>query len=218
MSMAERDFPRAIGKFMEASCLMSKDGEDDDTQARMIVWPLERLGRVMRAREHEDGLNPAQWEALRFLARANRFSNSPNALTRYLGATKGTISQTLMALERKGYITKAARAGGRTSLRLSLTQKGRETLARDPWADVVRSIEALGGKTRRRLHRGLDEILNAELSRAGLASFGVCATCRFFREKGREAEPGGPHLCMLFEDVLTQHEVTQICIAHLTPD
>ena len=85
-------------------------GEDDEeADGRMIVWPLERLARVMRAREHEDGLNPAQWEALRFLTRANRFSNSPGALTRYLGATKGTISQTVMALERKGFISQGAR-------------------------------------------------------------------------------------------------------------
>ena len=100
---------------------MSSD-DDSEADGRMIVWPLERLARVMRAREHEDGLNPAQWEALRFLGRANRFSDSPGALTRYLGATKGTISQTLMALERKGYISKAARLGGRKSVRLALNQ------------------------------------------------------------------------------------------------
>ena len=184
----------------------------------MIVWPLERLGRVMRAREHEGGLNPAQWEALRFLARANRFSDSPSALTRYLGATKGTISQTLMALERKGYIAKAARAGGRKSVRLSLTEKGRAALARDPWADIARSIDGLGGKTRRRLHRGLEDILQSELARAGLASFGVCGTCRFFREKGRAAEAAGPHLCMLFEAALAEPDTALICIAHAAAD
>ena len=97
---------------------MSEDGEDQADGA-MIVWPLERLARVMRAREHEGGLNPAQWEALRYLNRANRFSNSPGALTRYLGATKGTISQTLMALERKGFIAKAERPGEKRSVSLS---------------------------------------------------------------------------------------------------
>ena len=71
---------------------MAGDDEDDAT-GDLIVWPLERLARLMRAKEHEDGLNPAQWESLRYLARANRFSNSPGALTRYLGATKGTMVQ-----------------------------------------------------------------------------------------------------------------------------
>jgi DNA-binding MarR family transcriptional regulator len=188
--------------------------EDDKTDGRMIVWPMERLARLMRAREHDDGLNPAQWEALRFLKRANRFSNSPGALTRYLGATKGTVSQTLIALERKGHITRALREGGRKSISLSLTAKGIETLARDPWADLARAAEDLGGKTKRRLQRGLAELLEQELGRSGIASFGVCSTCRFFRERGRNDDAKGPHLCMVFEEALTEADASRLCHEH----
>ena len=192
---------------------MPRMGSDDDEtgDGRMIAWPLERLARVMRAREHEDGLNPAQREALRYLARANRFSNTPGALTRYLGATKGTISQTVMALERKGYIAKAAR-DAKKAVRLSLTDKGRAALASDPWAELAAAADELGGKTRRRMQRGLEELLAHELTRAGLASFGSCASCRYFRERGREAD--GPHLCMLFEEPLSNDDATRICVAH----
>lgn len=194
-------------------------GEDEeDTDGRMIVWPLERLARLMRAREHEDGLNPAQWEALRFLARANRFSNSPGALTRYLGATKGTISQTLMALERKGFVSKSQREGGGKSIRLTLTPKGRDALSRDPWADLARAADGLGGKTKRRMQRGLDELLAEELQRAALASFGVCTSCRYFREGGRVADARGPHLCMLFEEALSSEDAQHICIEHVTAE
>jgi len=188
--------------------------EEDVPDGRMIAWPLERLARVMRAREHEGGLNPAQWEALRFLARANRFSDSPMALTRYLGATKGTISQTLMALERKGFITKSLRPGKRKSLRLGLTAEGRALLARDPWAALANATEDLGPKTRRRMQRGLEELLAEELKRSRLASFGLCATCRFFRERGRAEDQNGPHLCMLFEDALSSDDAGKICIEH----
>ena len=193
------------------------DSDDDETgDGRMIAWPLERLARVMRAREHEDGLNPAQREALRYLARANRFSATPGALTRYLGATKGTISQTLMTLERKGLIAKAARDA--RAVRLSLTDRGREMLARDPWTELAADAEELGGKTRRRTQRGLEELLARELKRAGLASFGVCSGCRFFREKGRDGDAGGPHLCMLFEAALTAEDAGRICIEHAAAD
>jgi DNA-binding MarR family transcriptional regulator len=188
--------------------------EDDKTDGRTIVWPLERLARLMRAREHDDGLNPAQWEALRFLSRANRFSNSPGALTRYLGATKGTVSQTLIALERKGYIARALREGGRKSISLSLTAKGVDALTRDPWADLARAAEDLGGKTKRRLQRGLAELLEQELGRSGVASFGVCSTCRFFRERGRSDDANGPHLCMAFEAALSEADVSRICHEH----
>jgi len=191
---------------------MSNDDEDGG-DGRMIAWPLERLARVMRAREHEDGLNPAQREALRYVARANRFSNTPGALTRYLGATKGTISQTVMALERKGLIAKAPR-DARKAVHLTLTEKGSEMLSRDPWIELAGAVEALGGKTRRRMQRGVAELLAREVKRGDLESFGICASCRFFREKGRDGEAGGPHLCMLFDDVLSHEDAERICIAH----
>lgn len=189
--------------------------EDEETNGRMIVWPLERLARLMRAREHEDGLNPAQREALRFLSKANRFSNSPGALTRYLGATKGTVSQTMIALERKGFITKSLRPGGRKTISLTLTEKGHAALARDPWSVLAKAAEGLGGKTRRRLGRGLNELLEGELHRSGLASFGTCATCRYFRERGRSDDAKGPHLCMLFEEPLTEDDAALICREHV---
>lgn len=187
--------------------------EEEEADGQAIVWPLERLARIMRAREHEHGLNPAQREALRFLSRANRFSDSPGALTRYLGATKGTISQTLIALERKGLIAKSAREGRTRSVRLSLTAKGQEVLKNDPWAELSAAAEALGGKTRRRLQRGLEELLEGELKRASLASFGTCSACRYFRERGREGDALGPHLCMLYEEPLSAEDSHLICIA-----
>jgi DNA-binding MarR family transcriptional regulator len=188
--------------------------EDEEIDGRMIVWPLERLARLMRAREHDGGLNPAQWEALRFLSRANRFSNSPAALTRYLGATKGTVSQTLIALERKGHITRALREGAKKSISLALTAKGKAALAHDPWADLAMAADDLGGKTKRRLHRGLVELLDHELRRSGAASFGACSTCRFFRERGRSDDEKGPHLCMLFEEALSEDDTSRICREH----
>src|SRR5690242_3540631 len=108
-----------------------------------IVYALERLARLMRGAEFGDGLNPAQWEALRFLARANRFSNSPGALTRYLGATKGTISQTVKALERKKLIEKSERPGEKRSVVIRLTPAGTQLVGRDPWSQLAESLEAL---------------------------------------------------------------------------
>jgi DNA-binding MarR family transcriptional regulator len=188
--------------------------DDDEVSAEMIVWPLERLARLIRAREHEDALNPAQWEALRYLDRANGFSNSPGALTQYLGATKGTISQTVMALERKGFITKAAREGEKRSVTLVLTPKGKSVLAKDPWKQLAGGIDDLGGKTRRRLAKGLKELLAGELKRGKLKSFGLCASCRFFREKGRSADSAGPHHCMLLNLPLSAADSQRICVEH----
>jgi len=180
---------------------------------REIVQSLERLSRLMRASEFGGGLNPAQWEALRFLARANRFSNSPGALTRYLGATKGTISQTLMALDRKGYIAKAERPGEKRSITLTLTVKGKEKLKQDPWARLNLDIDELGGKTRRRLAQGLSDVLAAELKRGEYRGFGFCHTCRFFRIGGKSG-PGDAYRCILFDQPLAIADSTRLCVEH----
>jgi DNA-binding MarR family transcriptional regulator len=190
------------------------DDDLDDTPLTAIVWPLERLARLMRAREHDNALNPAQWEALRYLERANRFSNSPSALTRYLGATKGTISQTVMALERKGLIAKSKREGEKRSVVLALTAQGKAALANDPWHHLAGSAGRLGGKTRRRLAKGLKQMLADELSQGELKSFGLCKSCRFFREKGRSADAAGPHHCMLLNAPLSASDSQRICVEH----
>ena len=72
--------------------MSKKSDRADDVAAGQTLARLERLARLMRSASQTQGLNAAQWEALRYLSRANSFSNSPGALTRYLGATKGTIS------------------------------------------------------------------------------------------------------------------------------
>ena len=179
-----------------------------------IAFLIERLARLMRANEHSEGLNPAQWEAIRFLSRANRFSNSPGALTRYLGATKGTISQTILALVRKGYVTKAIRSEEKRSVQLALTGAGRDMLEKDPWQRLEEASKDLSDKTRRRMAKGAKSLISGELRRKGSPSFGDCTTCRYFREDGHENHPQGPHLCMHFNSPLTDSERTGICVAH----
>ena len=184
------------------------------TKDAAIAPLIERLARLMRAAEHAHGLNPAQWEALRYIARANRFSNSPGALTRYLGATKGTVSQTVQALERKGLLTKASRMGEKRSVVLALTETGRAMLCNDPWARLSAAEADLSDKTRRRMARGARELLDGELSRGNHPTFGTCETCRYFREDGMKDSADGPHQCMAFTAPLSDIETGEICVGH----
>ncbi|MCC6205883.1 MAG: MarR family transcriptional regulator, partial [Hyphomicrobiales bacterium] len=89
---------------------------------------IDRIERLVRSGVTVHGLNPAQWEALRYLARANRFSRTPAGLAAYLGSTRGTVSQTLIALEQKGFVARQASDRDRRSIDLSLTAKGLEAL------------------------------------------------------------------------------------------
>ncbi len=78
----------------------------DNDDSKRISALLERIGRLLTTEAHAEGLLPVHWETLRYLQRANRFSQSAAALTAYLGLTKGTVSQTLGTLDNKGLIKK----------------------------------------------------------------------------------------------------------------
>jgi DNA-binding MarR family transcriptional regulator len=176
-----------------------------EASGSVIVSLIERLARLARAAEHGEGLNPAQWEALRYLARANRFSNSPTALTHYLGATKGTISQTIKSLERKGYVEKIIRAGERRSVSLSVTGKGQAALLDNSWTALARSADGLGGKTRRRMEKGLRSLLDQELTRGRHVHFGTCRSCRFLAPDSS---------CSVFKEIMVPAETSQLCAQH----
>ncbi len=176
---------------------------------------LERIGRLLRGIRHRnERLNPAQWEALRYLGRANRYSRNPTALTRYLGATKGTVSQTLIALERKGLVRRAADPRDRRGVRLGLTSRGRSHLHHDPMAALIAGIDpALIA----RLDADLGELLVQLQRRNGQRPFGQCGTCRFFRVADALGEPGGPNRCGLTLEPLSHQEREQICAEHELP-
>jgi DNA-binding MarR family transcriptional regulator len=183
---------------------MPKDKNDAGVTGAVIIMQLERLTRLVRSAEHGDDLNPAQWEAMRYVSRANRFSNTPTGLTRYLGATKGTISQTLKALERKGYVAKAVRPEERRSVALTVTAKGLAALEQSAWTRLAQQADELPGKTRRRLHKGLRTLLDQQLAAGQHTSFGTCDSCRHFSDGA----------CAFFEADIPPSERTLLCVAH----
>lgn len=169
---------------------------------------LDRVARLAINEGHADGLRPAQWEALRYLAAANRFSRTPKALCDYLGLTKGTVSQTLMALERKGLVAKAADPADHRIVRLALTDAGRRLLATRDARPFDRALAAMPHAARAELAAGLEDLVKRQLDLAGRRPFGLCARCRHFRADHPE---GAPHRCALLGVALSAVDATRIC-------
>lgn len=168
---------------------------------------IERIGRVLRACDHANGLNPAQAESLRYLARANRFSRTPAALADFLGSTRGTVSQTLLALEAKGLIERQANARDGRSVTLELTSAGADFLRSDPVSTLAAMIDASGEAARLADH--LDAALRAAIAQRGGRAFGVCHSCRHFRRDCRKG--AAPHHCVLLDEPLSAKESLLIC-------
>jgi DNA-binding MarR family transcriptional regulator len=165
---------------------------------------LERLARLIRGAGHVEGLIPAQWDVLRYLARANRFSNAPIAVAQYLGATKGTISQSVHALIRKDLVKSEIRGSDARSVALSLTEKGRDVLSRDPLGSLGTDLADLPDKTTKHFGRAMSKLLGSESKRQGLALFGSCDSCRLFLSGQKPA-------CAGFGERLSHDDISKLC-------
>ncbi|MBZ0215145.1 MAG: MarR family transcriptional regulator [Fimbriimonadaceae bacterium] len=182
----------------------------DNTRSE-IVELLERISRAFTVDQYSAGLKPVQWETLRYLKRANKFSRMPGALTAYLGVTKGTVSQTLMALQRNGYVRKDQDAKDKRLVRLELMKAGQDILDSDPATQMAEVIDALPEQSQYQLAEGLKDLLRIKLEADGKRPFGICATCRHFR---RNDPKGAPHRCALLDEPLSRLESEQICAEH----
>jgi DNA-binding MarR family transcriptional regulator len=181
-----------------------------------IIERLDRLGRLTRALQFCSALNPAQWEALRFLARANRYSCTPGALADYLGATKGTVSQTLMSLEEKGLVSRVRSTTDRRVVELALTPQGRRLLSDDPLAPLELAAAELEPEVGQHLVKVLDRLFDDIQRRHDLREFGICWRCQNFIPTSATAEGGG-HRCGLTGEPMSEAETGRLCINFQAP-
>lgn len=174
---------------------------------------LERLGNLLRAEARggiEPGLQPVQAQALGYLLRCNRYSDSPAAVAEFLGLTKGTVSQTLAVLQLRGLVLTADDAADGRRVHLRLSAKGRrvaERLTSPLLAEALAAVPHAG-----ELADQLEQLLVAMQRARGGRTFGVCRTCRHFRP----AAAGGG-VCGLTGEPLPAEQTTRICREHELP-
>jgi DNA-binding MarR family transcriptional regulator len=151
--------------------------------ARETAELLVQVGRLVQAEGYDGELNPAQWMALRFFARANRFSRNPSAFAEFQATTRGTATQTIKALEAGGYLIRRPSKSDRRSISLRVTSKGKKALARDPFEVLVRAVDSLHAKERTAMRRALHQVLSTLATCGAHRQIGVCHDCAHF---GRE--------------------------------
>ena len=167
---------------------------------------LDRLSRLSAAEEWSDDLNTAQRGALAYLARANRFSRAPSHVADYLCTTRGTASQTLKALDRKGFVEQTRHLSDGRSVAYSVTDKGQSALRGE--SDLNRAVNTLPQEDAEAFATVLEDILRGALSRRGGKSFGLCHSCRHHQKN-----ENGAH-CALLNLPLSASEARQICHEH----
>ncbi len=177
--------------------------DHDQTRIRDLI---DRIARLSAADEWSDDINPTQWVAMSYLARANRFSRAPSQVAEFMAATRGTVSQTLKALARKGLISENRSAVDKRWISYSITQEGTAVLNRKTVIDEAAAN--LDDTTARRLADGLEALLRQALAGRGKRAFGMCASCRHHKQ---QAAAG---YCMLLQEQLTPADDEKICHEH----
>lgn len=200
-----------------SSCQGSFDSIPFRCMPESVDILLERLSNLVRAEERglgqETGLQPVQLHVLQYLARANRYSDTPAAVAEYLGLTKGTVSQTLITLEKRGLLTRTTDSTDKRVTRLSLTQEGRAVVRRcSPPPALRRAIDELGANVQGQLAGGLTSLLRGVQETVGARGFGVCNSCRHFLTEDRGAR------CGLTQEPLPARQTEKICREHAPPD
>jgi DNA-binding MarR family transcriptional regulator len=174
---------------------------------------LERLANLLRTDSRRSGaafgLQPVQLEALHYLSICNRYSDTPMAVTDYLGQTKGTVSQTLKVLESKGLIEKSIDPDDRRMMHLSLTASGRKILGQSiPPPQLVKACGQLDRQDHDAIIDALRTLLHTLQQANSLKSFGVCETCRYNQAKGNS------YHCGLTGEALSKQDIGLICREH----
>jgi DNA-binding MarR family transcriptional regulator len=173
---------------------------------------INRISRTVHCLQFAQGLNPAQWEALRFLSQANRYSRNPTALAEYLRTTKGTASQTLRCLESKGFVRRVGLAADRRTVRIDLTESGQAVLLHDPLRCLEKGVTAVGEEVEP-LRRALARMAAGLERGAGFKPFGLCSECTHFC-KNEAPDNADPHRCGFNGDTLSAADAEKICVNH----
>ena len=157
----------------------------------------------------EYGLQPVQLQALDYISRCNRYSDTPAALTKFLGLTKGTVSQTLLVLERKGYIEKITDSHDRRIVHLKLLPEGEKVLADAQPIDLYdRASTILNSNENAAYEEVFTQTLRALQKANRSQSFGMCKTCHHFTH----VDDG--FFCGLTKEPLSVSDSSKICQEH----
>lgn len=176
---------------------------------------IERIGSLLRSEIRKNaaelGLQPVHIQALDYLSRCNRYSDTLVAVRDYLGATKGTVSQTLKVLEKKSLIRKINDKGDRRIIHLKISKLGEQILLTLlPPSSFRMADDQISPQARADLTRLLMEVLRKLQFANQSKTFGVCKTCGYFQTVGSN------YRCGITKEVLSTDDSERICWEHST--
>lgn len=183
---------------------------------------LERLTGLVRNQAWRDSgdvsLHPAQRALLAALASEGE-SLRPGELAARLGVSAASISDSIRAIEAKGWVERAQDPDDARARRLSLTSTGADLIAGVQRADggLGQLLQSLSDQDSAALLR-IVQLLIHQAQAQGLASgIRTCLGCAYFRPYANAADDAGqPHFCAYVDAPFGDAELRTDC-AEQTP-
>ena len=148
-------------------------------------------------------------QVLDYLSSCNSYSNTAVGMTEYFGLTKGTVSQSLQVLERKGYIEKQIDEEDARVTHLTLSKNGELLLEKANNDDVFdQAQQAVLSKQYANLDEALRMTLFTLQKGCDAKSFGSCDSCINFDVEDNH------YLCSATRLPVYQIETHKICREH----
>lgn len=160
---------------------------------------------LMRKFAADEELQLVHVEILQYLSVCNRYSDTTQSISEYLGQTKGSISQSLGHLEEKGFIKRTQDKIDKRIFHLILSAKGHSVTER-----MFDTIKLEGAD---KVEPILKSMLIAIQKKNGLKSFGTCSSCKHNQNPGKNS-----FVCGLTNEKLTTEDIRQICKEHELPE
>jgi len=133
----------------------------DKLQAAALAELLDLTSRQLHSRGFAEELFPAQWVALRYIAKAPAGKRTSSELARFQGLANGPVSRTVRTLILKGLVSKAAEQAKGRAEDLELTVAGQNLMRSDPLLEIVTILMGLPADERDVLAKALERILRS---------------------------------------------------------
>lgn len=183
---------------------------------------LERVAMALRADDwvsaRAAGVNPTQFAILAALEGRSE-GLSVREIAAQLGVSQPSATDSIAALERKGYLERRPAPNDKRSVRIVVTPQGQAPLAA---AHNTRSVaeQAAGALDRQQQEELLVSLVTMirHLQETGAMPIQrMCVSCRYFRPYVH-SDAHKPHHCAFVDAAFGQHELRVDCREHETAD
>ena len=181
-----------------------------------IAERLIQISRLAYAESGRAGLTPTQWMALRYFARANRFSRTVSAFADYHATTRGTVSQTVKTLTERGYLSRRRSDTDGRSVRFDLTELGRDAIEADPLSRLIGLLEGMPPDALHGLAAQTAEIAGGLSEALGRPGFGPCSRCRHLDEGDGRGDGSRIARCRYVGQKLEPKDLAGLCVSFAT--